>query len=118
MEDPDPKNKRDVIVHFYNADDFCQALRKNGRTILSYTFDACYNPWGRERCVIRSNIHHKLRSRGSLKHRDSDRYGPDHHQPYRRGSQRGDGEYHRESNREQSGDVRKQRVHARIKADK
>ena len=44
LEDPDPKNKRDVTVHFYNADDFCDALRKNGRTILSYTFDACYNP--------------------------------------------------------------------------
>ena len=96
VEDPDPKNKRDVTVHFYNADDFCDALRKNGRTILSYTFDACYNP----------NIHHKLRTRGSLKHRDSHFY---HNHSYHHDGQRSEGDYRRDSNREQSGDVRKQR---------
>lgn len=37
MEDPDPKNKRDVIVTFFNVDDFCDALVKNGRSILSST---------------------------------------------------------------------------------
>ena len=44
VEDPDPKNKRDVIVTFYNADDFCKALRKNGKLIGSYTYVANYNP--------------------------------------------------------------------------
>ena len=44
VEDPDPKNKRDVIVTFYNVDDFCNALRKNGKLIGSYTYVANYNP--------------------------------------------------------------------------
>ncbi|CBK20457.2 uncharacterized protein [Blastocystis hominis] len=42
--DPSPHNKRDVIVYFYDKDAFCNALRKNGSQMLSYTFDALYNP--------------------------------------------------------------------------
>lgn len=43
--DPSPHNKRDVIVYFYDKDAFCNALRKNGSQMLSYTFDALYNPY-------------------------------------------------------------------------
>lgn len=60
-----------------------------------------------ERVLTRSNIHHKLRTRGSLKHRDSHFY---HNHSYHHDGQRSEGDYRRDSNREQSGDVRKQRV--------
>jgi len=45
IEDPDPKNKRDVIVTFFDVDDFCSALIKNGRSIQSYVFDVYFDPY-------------------------------------------------------------------------
>ena len=45
VSDPNPNGKRDVTVYFYDKNLFCNALRKNGRQILSYTFDVVYNPY-------------------------------------------------------------------------
>lgn len=65
IEDPDPKNKRDVIVTFFDVDDFCSALIKNGRTIQSYVFDVCYDPY----LIVSSVICRNLHRRGSMRNR-------------------------------------------------
>ena len=102
VEDPDPKNKRDVIVTFFNVDDFCDALVKNGRSILSYNFDVCYDPFVLIGLVIHRNLHRKgtTHSRGGRGGRGG-RDGRDNYS--RRNSHRDD-----EGRREQSGDVRNQ----------
>lgn len=104
VEDPDPKNKRDVIVTFFNVDDFCDALVKNGRSILSYNFDVCYDPFVLIGLVIHRNLHRKgtTHSRGGR----GGRGGRDNYS--RRNSHRDD-----EGRREQSGDVRNQNYEER-----
>ena len=113
MEDPDPKNKRDVVVTFFNVDDFCDALVKNGRSILSYNFDVCYDPYVCVRLVRCRNLHrkgstHGRGGRGGRGGRDN-RDGRDGRDNYsRRNSHRDD-----DNHREQSGDVRNQNYEER-----
>ena len=45
IDDPNTGSKRDVVVYFFDKDLFCDALRKNGGQMISYTFDAVYNPY-------------------------------------------------------------------------
>lgn len=104
VEDPDPKNKRDVIVTFFNVDDFCDALVKNGRSILSYNFDVCYDPFACIPFVRCRNIHRKGSTHG--RGGRGGRGGRDNYS--RRNSHRDE-----DGRREQSGDVRNQNYEER-----
>lgn len=64
IEDPDPKNKRDVIVTFFDVDDFCSALIKNGRSIQSYVFDVCFDPYKYLGSIRNRNLHRRGSTRG------------------------------------------------------
>lgn len=97
VEDPDPKNKRDVLVTFFNMDDFCNALKMNGKLIGSYTYVANYNPQALWVFMISSAIHRNKKSKPAMKRKESDRFDK------KRGNRRDDN-----YRREQSGDVRKQ----------
>lgn len=109
VEDPDPKNKRDVIVTFFNVDDFCDALVKNGRSILSYNFDVCYDPFVLTRVFRHRNLHRKGSTHGREGREGRGGRGNRGGRDYsRRNSHRDD-----DNRREQSGDVRNQNYEER-----